>query len=644
MSAQEDNTDEECEAKQIPVWSHGTSGAYTSDAVVVGSLKNLAPVPRTRLMVPTPTCWTSCRGVCASGEGDEFCTVPTAFERLLEEVRVEHVRELEELRACLKGKADEWSTDATPGVKPVCLEPHSQWRSSVLQRRVEVTSAVSAGISANEALKAPPQALPEIKSRMPSRFGSGALAACDISSEATSRRHGSKDDMGPTFSGPDEVVHSNISSELPLESMSTHMPPIWSLQRFLKWLVKRQAFDVVSCTVIILNAFLLGIETELGLENALNGKEPDDLPAVYGILNRVFTAWFMTELCMRFFAQGPREFVAGEEWTWNLFDAFVVFTDFLDVALSSTLAFESREGTLVQNLAVVRMLRIMRLTRAIRIVRLIRFFKSLRMMVYSVLLSTSSLLWSLLMLLLTICIFSIYFVQIVSYHLHTVNPLPSADSSIRSLFGSLGMTCYTLYLAVSGGISWGEVGQPLFDIDWFHGMVLCFFTFFTTFALLNIITGIFVDTAIRSAESDKDYVIQETLHSTKRSLEELRQLFIIADLDRSGSITLPELEAQLRKKEVGAHLRSIGIEVGQARSLFKLLDLDGSGEITIEEFVCGCMRLKGAAKSLDLATIMYENRRMAEQWRRFFVWSDHKFQQQARFEQRVEEQLAMLVR
>merc|ERR1712224_1178065 len=38
--------------------------------------------------------------------------------------------------------------------------------------------------------------------------------------------------------------------------------------------------------------------------------------------------------------------------------------------------------------------------------------------------------------------------------------------------------------------------------------------------------------------------------------------------------------------------------------------MGGSGTVGVDEFVVGCLRLRGEAKSVDVATIMYENKRI----------------------------------
>jgi len=67
-----------------------------------------------------------------------------------------------------------------------------------------------------------------------------------------------------------------------------------------------------------------------------------------------------------------------------------------------------------------------------------------------------------------------------------------------------------------------------------------------------------------------------------------------------------------------AHLHSMGLETVEARGLFKLLDLDNSNSVNIDELISGCLRLKGQARAVDVATIIYENKRMMNQHALFF--------------------------
>jgi len=63
--------------------------------------------------------------------------------------------------------------------------------------------------------------------------------------------------------------------------------------------------------------------------------------------------------------------------------------------------------------------------------------------------------------------------------------------------------------------------------------------------------------------------------------------------------------------------------------LFHLLDVDDSDEVSEDEFVNGCLRLHGYAKSIDLATLMFEYKRWCG------MWSEHAY--------RLEKSLDILV-
>merc|ERR1712178_579657 len=57
-----------------------------------------------------------------------------------------------------------------------------------------------------------------------------------------------------------------------------------------------------------------------------------------------------------------------------------------------------------------------------------------------------------------------------------------------------------------------------------------------------------------------------------------------------------------------AFFEALDLQVDDAWTLFKLLDSHESGLVEVEEFVEGCPRLRGSARSLDIARMMYENR------------------------------------
>jgi len=272
-------------------------------------------------------------------------------------------------------------------------------------------------------------------------------------------------------------------------------------------------------------------------------------------------------------------------------------------------------------------LRVLRVTRALRIVKFFKFFREFRMMVLSILSSAGSLCWSMVLFLVNLYLFSVYFVQSVTDHLQTSTAETASrhGEELDRMFGSLLSACYTLFAAVTGGVSWNEIAEALQDVSPMSFGVFVFYLFFTMFSLTNIILGVFVDTAIQGAQSDRDEVIQEHMQKRDSELNQMREIFEEADVDRSGDLTLEEFEKHLENRQVRLHLESIGLKVDEAYGVFHLLDFDHSGVITIEEFVFGCMRFKGCARSIDLGTLMYENKRMYRQIKLFFRYVEDAF-------------------
>merc|ERR1711865_678167 len=90
---------------------------------------------------------------------------------------------------------------------------------------------------------------------------------------------------------------------------------------------------------------------------------------------------------------------------------------------------------------------------------------------------------------------------------------------------------------------------------------------------------------------------------------EIKEFFREMDTDASGHITWEEFKESLQHKKVVGYLEHLGLEVDNARYVFQLLDTHGTGEVHSESFVDGCMRLRGTAKSIDVAIVLFESRK-----------------------------------
>merc|ERR1712187_1010029 len=100
----------------------------------------------------------------------------------------------------------------------------------------------------------------------------------------------------------------------------------------------------------------------------------------------------------------------------------------------------------------------------------------------------------------------------------------------------------------TGGVSWCEVGNALFGIHGFLGMVFVFYIAFGYLCCLNIITGVFVESAMRNSENDDDQLMLQDLELKSVWLEEVKAAFVEADKDENGMLSLSEFKSLCSQK------------------------------------------------------------------------------------------------
>merc|ERR1712048_777859 len=86
----------------------------------------------------------------------------------------------------------------------------------------------------------------------------------------------------------------------------------------------------------------------------------------------------------------------------------------------------------------------------------------------------------------------------------------------------------------------------------------------------------------------------------------MRILFNDMDQDGAGTIGLEQIQALLEDPRVQGYFTALGLDPNDTERLFKLIDDDGSGDVDVTEFLEGCLRLKGQARSIDVYAIMHD--------------------------------------
>jgi hypothetical protein len=375
-----------------------------------------------------------------------------------------------------------------------------------------------------------------------------------------------------------------------------HCVPIW-----LGDFVRSVMFDYISGALIMANALSIGVQADF-----MARESTDKVPLVMRVIELFFCVAFTAELILRATVDGSKFLsCTSSKWKWNFFDTLLVtmqITEELIMFVMDTMNLNEEGQNVGSDFTIMRILRILRLIRIMRLVRVLRFIGELRTIVIQIIGSMRSLCWTCALLVMVMYVVGVYLTQLVSDHmvgLQNDNPdaLHGDVMDLDAYFGSLGSSILSLYQAITNGISWYELSNPLMkNFSPWIAIVICLYTAFAIFALFNIVTGVFVESALDAATKDKETLLYHSLLALWNKAR--------GDKDYITHERLKECVTDLADEQMYESMKmyfeAINLSTDEHRFLFELLDIDGSGSIDFLEFVNGCFHLRGPAKALDL--------------------------------------------
>ncbi|CAK0811153.1 unnamed protein product [Prorocentrum cordatum] len=380
--------------------------------------------------------------------------------------------------------------------------------------------------------------------------------------------------------------------------------------------VMSPAFTLALGLLIISSALLVGIETQVFSSLSYQASDSTEVRIVFSTLNYVVTFLFTVEMAARLYVY-RHDFFFTERW-WNLFDLAILLLALCEVALELAVSwFPGLANSVFDNGGAAKMMRLIRLTRLLRLVRTFRQLKPLRMLVRSIMAAGKSVFWALLLLIMIMFTFGVILTQAVTEH--TAGGTRIEDESLIQFYGDLYRTIVSLWMAVSGGISWIELTMPLERTgNSIWTLMFLVYILIVYFFILNVsMTGVFCQNAIEGAAQDLDLTLEAQVREKQVHVERLALLFheLNDDTeDRDMELSLDELQVLLGKQKVQSWFRSLDIDATQTWKLFKIIDADDSGTVSLEEFVGGCLQLRGPATRVDVESLKWEIRH-AEQER-----------------------------
>jgi hypothetical protein len=377
--------------------------------------------------------------------------------------------------------------------------------------------------------------------------------------------------------------------------------PVW--REKLAEFAESTMFEVASAIVIITHSMFIGAYVEYMSVVSMKGH------LGFRIGNMFLTFCFFMEVVIKFLAEG-KQYFTGDERKWNWFDLILLAIVFIEVVLQAAVSGEAKKKAK----KVLKIVEMMRTGRVLRIFRFLKFSTTLSVIISQIFHSMASLGWILVMCSMMIFAMSVCLTTGSLYILHpdgqnSIDPaeMTSNMEDIKHYFGTVHSSLFTTFSAMGGGLDWAGVVESMHEMGWvYQAMFIVFIAFFTV-AMLNIITGIFVDNA---GKADDELDEERNRKREAARAHQLKLFYMDFDLENDGKISLNEFVELQDDPGMIKIMRDLKIPNHDAASLFRLLDTNCNGELDVTEFVSGLLHLKGQSTSLDVAALLYECRQI----------------------------------
>lgn len=367
-------------------------------------------------------------------------------------------------------------------------------------------------------------------------------------------------------------------------------------------------FETVFVMLIVLNTVFIAVELqyhgiqrghELGYPKFTNTAEEawPGARQVFDISEVFFGICFTLEISIKL-AGLRRKFIW--DW-WNWFDFGIVLFWLVEQIAKGLIEFDP---------LLLRIARLVRLLRLLRLVRTIQGFDSLYLMTTAMRGSLLVLLWSAILLFIVQLLVALLLNNVLEAYIRDDKNAATHRLQVFEYFGTSSRATLTMFEITLG--NWPPVARLLQEnvSEWYmlfsvvHKLTI-------GFAVIGVINGVFMQETFKVAASDDKIMMRQKERAQRVHTRKMEALFQLADKDGSGMLDCSEFKEVVGDPAVKTWLGAQELDASDADTLFKLLD-NGDGHLTALELVQGVARLKGPARSIDLASLMHDHNKTRE--------------------------------
>jgi len=385
---------------------------------------------------------------------------------------------------------------------------------------------------------------------------------------------------------------------------------------------KSSYFRFFFAGLILTNTIFVAVQVQH------TAKNPDSqAPPLYiTVSDMAFCILFVFEIVVRMLVERC-SFFRSETRYWNMFDLALVVLAFQEQISSFVLIARGQVQEVMRgeddgDKGNFTFLRMVRMLRVLRILRVFKFCPQLIVLVQGILESMSAMVWLFALLGLTCFIASLIFMSATANYIKSQYGEEETEhlKEMKNYFGTLSGSLFSLFKTISGGLEWEKLGDGLMKISQVYGILFILFLAFVIFGIVNVMTGVFVISAMRTAKQTDEDIKRKHFIEMKEFLESLTNELEPDLLDRDiFMFNLETDEAPLREL-----LKPLELGVGDAAHLYDLM-MDKNGKVTPVKLTQAFLRLLGGARSTDLVFVLLETRRLANELFGFFCFCEANF-------------------
>jgi len=258
----------------------------------------------------------------------------------------------------------------------------------------------------------------------------------------------------------------------------------------------------------------------------------------------------------------------------------------------------------------LRCTRLVRVLRLLRLVRTINGFDALYLMTTAMKGSFVSLLWSVLILVLVQMMLALLLQVMVEDYISNRSMEHHKRMEVFQFFGTFARTMLTMFEITLG--NWMPPCRALVEnVSEWYMLFFVLHKLLIGFSVVGVITGVFIQETFKVATTDDKIMVMQRERAVRAHTKKMKALFEHADSSGDGFLDKNEFKSVMALPSVRTWLAAMELDVDDVDHLFTLID-DGDEMLSAQELVQGVARLKGTARSIDVATMAHKQDQIQE--------------------------------